>query len=282
MGYLGRKDLGELRAKARYVRVSPPARRKPPRTTSSRSPARPRVGGLPSNVLREEPRGSTGRGITPAYSDETGQWQITYADFLGGPTTSPASSPSAPTAPAAPSSTSAASARKPGISSTRLTQAEQRANAEGIAKWASSRRTSSTSPLPRAHPFTLNLDRLTEVYWKAGTGSRRTSARSASSSSASSRRPHHHRRVRPGLLARQAPRLFAQRHRLAHLHAGVLRERRHPRAAIHTFRRGQGLRHQGRHPHVPHPDGRRRPAHHQAQGAGIRHQHRPPAHGRLV
>ena len=35
------------------------------------------------NVLQEEPRGSTGRGITPAYQDEVGQWQITYADFLG-------------------------------------------------------------------------------------------------------------------------------------------------------------------------------------------------------
>src|SRR3954469_16354757 len=37
------------------------------------------------NVLAEEPRGSTGRGITPAYADEVGQQQITFADFLGGP-----------------------------------------------------------------------------------------------------------------------------------------------------------------------------------------------------
>ena len=35
------------------------------------------------NVLKHLPRGSTGRGITPAYCDEVGQWQITYADFLG-------------------------------------------------------------------------------------------------------------------------------------------------------------------------------------------------------
>ena len=34
------------------------------------------------NVLKHLPRGSTGRGITPAYCDEVGQWQITYADFL--------------------------------------------------------------------------------------------------------------------------------------------------------------------------------------------------------
>ncbi len=35
------------------------------------------------SVLGEEPRGSTARGITPAYQDETGQWQIFYNDFLG-------------------------------------------------------------------------------------------------------------------------------------------------------------------------------------------------------
>src|SRR5690606_30978202 len=37
------------------------------------------------HVLHEEPRGSTGRGITPAYLDEVGQWQITFSDFLAGP-----------------------------------------------------------------------------------------------------------------------------------------------------------------------------------------------------
>lgn len=35
------------------------------------------------HVLKESPRGSTGRGITPAYLDEVGQFQIFYADFLG-------------------------------------------------------------------------------------------------------------------------------------------------------------------------------------------------------
>src|SRR5258707_11294192 len=38
-----------------------------------------------TNVLKEEPRGSTGRGITPAYLDEVGQWQITFSDFHAGP-----------------------------------------------------------------------------------------------------------------------------------------------------------------------------------------------------
>ena len=33
--------------------------------------------------MKQTPRGSTGRGITPAYLDEVGQFQIYYADFLG-------------------------------------------------------------------------------------------------------------------------------------------------------------------------------------------------------
>ena len=33
------------------------------------------------HVLKDDPRGSTGRGITPAYLDEVGQFQIFYADF---------------------------------------------------------------------------------------------------------------------------------------------------------------------------------------------------------
>ena len=36
-------------------------------------------------VLNEEPRGSTARGISPAYMEETGHWQICFSDFLGGP-----------------------------------------------------------------------------------------------------------------------------------------------------------------------------------------------------
>ena len=35
------------------------------------------------HILKESPRGSTGRGITPAYLDEVGQFQLFYADFLG-------------------------------------------------------------------------------------------------------------------------------------------------------------------------------------------------------
>ncbi|NBQ02526.1 MAG: adenylosuccinate synthase, partial [Opitutae bacterium] len=34
------------------------------------------------NQLKKESRGSTGRGISPAYCDETGQWQIFYQAFV--------------------------------------------------------------------------------------------------------------------------------------------------------------------------------------------------------
>jgi len=37
------------------------------------------------NVLAEESRGSTGRGISAAYSEETGHWQMYFSDFLAGP-----------------------------------------------------------------------------------------------------------------------------------------------------------------------------------------------------
>ncbi len=34
-----------------------------------------------AEILHEEPRGSTGRGITPSYQDEVGQWPIYFTDF---------------------------------------------------------------------------------------------------------------------------------------------------------------------------------------------------------
>ena len=34
------------------------------------------------HVAQQSPRGSTGRGITPAFGDETGQWQIYYQELV--------------------------------------------------------------------------------------------------------------------------------------------------------------------------------------------------------
>jgi adenylosuccinate synthase len=122
------------------------------------------------NVLAEEARGSTGRGITPAYLDEVGQQQITFSDFLAGPNYF---------------------ARKLAqradracriiqhvcrVSETtwdsffeKLTAAEQRANAEAIGLGIFHEDEFDFSRFHGGDPFTLNLDALTATYWEAGT-----------------------------------------------------------------------------------------------------------------
>lgn len=120
-------------------------------------------------VLREESRGSTGRGITPAYGDETGQWQIYYADFLG---------------------SRADFSRKLRQRADRACRLIQHVCQVPAEKWRSLLETLGTAEL-RANsealqagvftpaefdflafngpaPFTLDLDRLEEVYWQAG------------------------------------------------------------------------------------------------------------------
>ncbi len=122
------------------------------------------------NVLAEEARGSTGRGITPAYLDEVGQQQITFSDFLAGPNYF---------------------ARKLAqradracrtiqhvcrVSDTtwsgffdKLTAAEQRANAEAIESGVFAKDEFDFTRFRGATPFTLNLKELTATYWAAGT-----------------------------------------------------------------------------------------------------------------
>jgi adenylosuccinate synthase len=122
------------------------------------------------NILAEEPRGSTGRGITPAYLDEVGQWQITFSDFLAGPNFF---------------------ARKLAARADRacrliqhvcrvseatwngffekLSAAERRANAEAIELGVFGQEEFDFTRFRGAAPFTLNLDLLTKVYWDAGT-----------------------------------------------------------------------------------------------------------------
>jgi adenylosuccinate synthase len=122
------------------------------------------------NVLAEEPRGSTGRGITPAYLDEVGQMQITFADFLGGPNYF---------------------ARKLAARADRacrtiqhvcrvseatwngffdkLTAAELRANEEALSLGLFPQSEFDFKVFRGEAPFTLNLAKLTEIYWAAGT-----------------------------------------------------------------------------------------------------------------
>jgi adenylosuccinate synthase len=123
-----------------------------------------------TNVLHEEPRGSTGRGITPAYLDEVGQWQITYADFLGSP--NDFARKLAQRADRACRTIQHVCRVSPATwmeCFDRLTNAELRANAEAIELGVFDRTEFDFTRFRGNEPFTLDLNKLTAVYWEAGT-----------------------------------------------------------------------------------------------------------------
>ncbi|HZP59687.1 MAG TPA: adenylosuccinate synthetase, partial [Opitutaceae bacterium] len=121
------------------------------------------------NVLREEPRGSTGRGITPAYVDEVGQWQITFADFLAGPNYFARKlAQRADRALRTIQHVCRVSETAWGEFFDKLTAAEQRANAEAIELGVFAKSEYDFTLFRGAAPFTLDLERLTSVYWQAG------------------------------------------------------------------------------------------------------------------
>ena len=123
-----------------------------------------------TKVLAEEPRGSTGRGITPAYGDETGQWQITYADFLGGPNYFARKlAQRADRACRTIQHVCRVSAETWHGFFDKLTTAETRANEEAIQLGVFAPADFDFTQFRGDAPFTLNLARLTEVYWDAGT-----------------------------------------------------------------------------------------------------------------
>lgn len=123
-----------------------------------------------THVLKEEPRGSTGRGITPAYQEEVGQWQITYSDFLAGPNFFARKLAQRANRALAiiqhvyqvDASTFA------GFFDT-LTAAELRANDEAIQLGLFTSGDFDFTQFRGGEPFTLNLTKLTEIYWQAGT-----------------------------------------------------------------------------------------------------------------
>ncbi|WP_414664235.1 adenylosuccinate synthetase [Horticoccus sp. 23ND18S-11] len=122
------------------------------------------------NVLAEEPRGSTGRGITPAYLDEVGQQQITYADFLGGPNYFARKlAQRADRACRTIQHVCRVSAATWDSFFEKLTTAERRANAEAIELGVFSTDEFDFTRFRGAVPFTLNLEALTATYWNAGT-----------------------------------------------------------------------------------------------------------------
>jgi adenylosuccinate synthase len=119
--------------------------------------------------LKGDPRGSTGRGITPAYLDEVGQFQIYYADFLGSKDffankmrgrIDRAMRVIEHVCCVAPE-------RWPAFFET-LTGAETRANAEVIEAGQIPAGDFNFGQFAGEAPFTLDADQLIEAYWAAG------------------------------------------------------------------------------------------------------------------
>lgn len=123
-----------------------------------------------TNILAEEPRGSTGRGITPAYLDEVGQWQVTFADFLAGPNYF--ARKLAQRADRALRTIQHVCRVSPETFAgffDKLSAAELRANAEAIELGVFPKEEFDFTRFRGAGPFALNLEVLTAAYWNAGT-----------------------------------------------------------------------------------------------------------------
>lgn len=122
------------------------------------------------HVLADEPRGSTGRGITPAYLDEVGQQQITYADFLGGPNYFARKlAQRADRACRTIQHVCRVSEATWASFFDKLTAAELRANAEAVELGVFAAAEFDFTRFRGTAPFTLNLEALTAAYWGAGT-----------------------------------------------------------------------------------------------------------------
>jgi adenylosuccinate synthase len=124
-------------------------------------------------VLAEESRGSTGRGISAAYGEETGHWQMYFSDFLAGPNFFARKLAQR----ADRACRMIQHVYRVGEDSwneffDRLTQAEQRANAEAVAGGIFGKEEFDFTQFRGKRPFELDIDRLTAVYWKAGTSLR--------------------------------------------------------------------------------------------------------------
>lgn len=121
------------------------------------------------NVLREEPRGTTGRGISPAYCEETGQWQITYSEFLA--SREAFAKKLAERADRAMRTIQHVCRVAPDTFASffdKLSAAEKRANAEAVHMGVFAEREFDFTRFRGSEPFSLNLAELTDVYWAAG------------------------------------------------------------------------------------------------------------------
>ncbi len=120
-------------------------------------------------ILGNEARGSTCRGISPAYADEVSQWQVYYGDLLG---------------------SKEAFAEKLKVKWERalrtiehvcqvspdawngffdkLSKAEMQANEQALAEGCFDESEYRFSDFKGEAPFTLNMDALVDVYWEVG------------------------------------------------------------------------------------------------------------------
>lgn len=122
-----------------------------------------------TNILKEESRGSTGRGITPAYQDEAGQWQITFSSFLGDRESF--ARRIRQRVDRAMRTIEHVCLVKPETWTTffdRLTEAEVRANRESIDAGVFLAEEFDFTAFRGEAPFTLNTDRVIDLYWQAG------------------------------------------------------------------------------------------------------------------
>ncbi|MCB1120005.1 MAG: adenylosuccinate synthetase [Verrucomicrobiae bacterium] len=122
-----------------------------------------------SHVLGETPRGSTGRGISPSFQDETGQWQIHYACFRGSKEAFHNKlAQKCDRAVRTIEHVCQLPADQWDSLFETLSAAELRANAESIEAGAFPRDEFDFHQFKGAEPFTLNVDRIVDVYWEAG------------------------------------------------------------------------------------------------------------------
>jgi adenylosuccinate synthase len=121
-------------------------------------------------VLSEEPRGGTGRGISAAYSEETAHWQMYFSDFLAGPNFFARKlAQRADRACRMIRHVYSVSESSWAGFFDRLTEAELRANADTVQEGVFGKEEFDFTQFRGKEPFTLDVARLTEVYWKAGT-----------------------------------------------------------------------------------------------------------------
>jgi len=121
------------------------------------------------HILKEEPRGSTGRGITPAYTDEITQLQITYADFRADKALFARKvRQRADRAARIIEHVCQLQPRRWGDLFATLSNAELRANQETLQAGVFGPEEFDFARFAGLRPFTLNTDLLVETYWEAG------------------------------------------------------------------------------------------------------------------